>query len=117
MTVSIEQSKYRIIAFTILISILLFPNIVLPQQQLQPCPYEWCPEGMGYIKKDCPSGLQPCPDFTCKQSCSGVVPIIPQGPYTQPQSQFDWNYLWAFLAGLVVAFIFIKFLKTKKMKK
>jgi hypothetical protein len=73
-------------------------------QQLMPCPYEWCPEGMGYIKKDCPAGLQPCPDFTCKQLCGGVTPIIPQGPYTPgitPGFKFNWNYLWAFLAGLL----------------
>jgi hypothetical protein len=117
MTVSITQSKYKVIVFTILLSILLFPTIALSQQQLISCPYEWCPEGMGYIKKDCPAGLQPCPDFTCKQNCAGITPIIPQQPYTGIPGGFNLNYLWAFLAGLIVAFIFIKFLKTKKMKK
>jgi hypothetical protein len=69
---------------------------------------------MGYTKKDCPAGLQPCPDFTCKQNCEGIIPIIPQ---PQPQSQFNWNYLWAFLVGFVVALVFIKSLRRKKMKK
>jgi hypothetical protein len=74
-------------------------------QQLQPCPYEWCPEGMGYIKKDCPAGLQPCPDFTCKQTCAGITPIIPQQPYTGIVGGFNWNMLWAGLAGLLAFLI------------
>jgi hypothetical protein len=117
MIVSIEQSKYRIIAFTILISILLFPNIVLSFTAKPP---EQCwTEG----EKMC------SPDNTavwiCKDSTWVTYKTCPTDTYCDvktyecisPQPQFNWNYLWAFLAGLVVAFIFIKSLRQKRMKK
>lgn len=74
-------------------------------QQLAQCPYDWCPAGSGYQQKDCPPGLQPCPDFTCKESCSGVKSIIPGQESGQPvggQKTFSfWNLLWAGLASLL----------------
>jgi hypothetical protein len=54
--------------------------------------------------------LQPCPDFTCKQNCAGITPIIPQQPYTQPVTSKTeininiWAIIFALIAGALAFF-------------
>jgi hypothetical protein len=91
------------------------------EQQLKSCSYEWCPEGMGYVKKDCPFGLKPCPDFTCREKCGEITPLIAnQEQYKPGQTKqvggINWSKVWAVLVGLL-AFLVIgrKDIEKRKM--
>jgi hypothetical protein len=130
MTVSIKQSKYRTIVFTIIISILLFPNIALSQlvePQLVCKPYErvcsafgnWIEEcnewGSDWIRiKNCST------DEYCGYAWGEAVCI----PLKEKERSDFINRLIAYslflflTIGLIISIhLFIKSLRQKRMKK